>query len=591
MTKAPQYNRPDFKRAANEFITESVKRVQMAYGEMSIFDKATIEFPTATGKTRIIQCDLLRYLPNHNLDVFCIASHRLMLNVQHIKSLLKVLKHALPHVAFVFVGTQRIDFAGITQSDESLKRDIGKILVEYNEGLDDKDKVIPNELVSQTCSVKELVRIVDNHKAHGRDVIIISTYHSLDKLKDVHLHTIYCDEAHMIAGPKQNEFFKAFKTLSFDRSYFFTGTPKEAKIPRGNSLLESTEEIAAREFDALMDNKEIFGERIKLSIKEAIDENLIVQPIWHVLYPGDHKEVDRSSDLSARAKMVKQCFISHSKWLKEVTADPNKIAAKLLVNCKGVEDIWQLEKETREKFGAHEGKKIRVFAIASAGSGEDDDTCMMVDGNPVYSRIEFLERLNDLADTEYAIVFHFNVLTEGIDVPSMTGVVFLTHGLPTIIKTLQTIGRATRLHPEDRKRLFGLGVAGKERMSFADRDTKWIKPYCAVMIPVLGEDSDSVSVWMKAMIPVLAESVDFENELRFEFGEDVAIGKRIFEDPNELRTGLEPAKAKALLEIAEIREEIQKIRNAEEELRLDEEIKKLYVCGINIDKIINYAKR
>lgn len=572
--KAIQYKKAEFKRATNKFISNSHKFIHKAIGEMDIFDKASIEFPTGTGKTRIIQCDLLKQLPENGKDVFCIASHRLMLNVQHIKGLMEILKYALPDVAFVFIGSQSIDFADITQSDEVLRGEIAKVLKEYNEGLEDSEKVIPKELINQTCSGKELVEIVTNHKAKGRDVIIISTYHSLEKLKGVHLHTIYCDEAHMIAGPRQNEFFKAFNSLSFDRSYFFTGTPKEALRQTNNKLIESDEEDAARRLDALMDNKEIFGERIKLSIKEAIDESLIVQPIWHVLYPSDIETVDRSNDLSSRAKMTVQCFKSHSKWLYEITADSNKIAPKLLVNCKGVQDIWQLEKEIRENFKEFNGKKIRVFAIASSGSGEDDDSSMMIDGEPVYSRIRFLERLNGLGNDEYAIVFHFNVLTEGIDVPSMTGVVFMTHGLPTIIKTLQTIGRATRLHPEDRARLFGHdGVSGKDRITLADRDRKWIKPYCAVMIPVLGEDSDNVSIWMKSMIPELAESVDFENQLRVSFGEDVAIGKTVFEDPNELMTGLNPNKAKALLEIAEIREEIQKIRDTEAEIRIQEEIR------------------
>ena len=590
MTKDLQYKKAEFKRATSRFIGESHKWVTMAVGEMEIFDKASIEFPTATGKTRVIQCDLLKHLPDKNPDVFCIASHRLMLNVQHIKGLMDILKFALPDVAFVFVGSATIGFADITQSDESLQEEIAGVLYEYNNGLDDSEKVQPKELVNQTCSTKELGSIIENHKNKGRDVIVISTYHSLDKLQGIPLHTIYCDEAHMIAGPRQNEFFKAFNSLSFERSYFFTGTPKEAirkdRSEKTKELIESEEEETARAWEtALMNNKEIFGERVRLSIKEAIDDTLVVQPIWHILYPDDMGTVDRSKDLSSRAKMVKQCFQSHEKWLYDITADEDKIAPKLLINCKGVEDIWKLEEEIRKSFSEYNDKKIRIFAIASAGSEEDDSANMLIDGNPIYSRIDFLSQLNGLGNTEYAIVFHFNVLTEGIDVPSMTGVVFMTQGLPTIIKTLQTIGRATRLHPEDRKRLFGYGgVSGNDRMSLADRDTKWIKPYCAVMVPVLGDETHTMSDRMKAMIPELADSIDFENKLVLTIGEDTAIGKRVFENPNDTRTGLDKIKSKALFDIKEIREEIQNTRDIKAELRRREEVAKVFEKFDNIDE-------
>ena len=54
-------------------------------------------------------------------------------------------------------------------------------------------------------------------------------------------------------------------------------------------------------------------------------------------------------------------------------------------------------------------------------------------------------------DNKRFVVFHYSILSEGIDVPGLTHTILLRN-LPTI-EMAQTIGRVIRLHPEDRKNI------------------------------------------------------------------------------------------------------------------------------------------
>ena len=60
--------------------------------------------------------------------------------------------------------------------------------------------------------------------------------------------------------------------------------------------------------------------------------------------------------------------------------------------------------------------------------------------------------MTQLEDNEDAILFHYDILTEGIDLPAITGVLPL-RDLP-LIKLIQNVGRSVRLLKEDRENLY-----------------------------------------------------------------------------------------------------------------------------------------
>ena len=100
----------------------------------------------------------------------------------------------------------------------------------------------------------------------------------------------------------------------------------------------------------------------------------------------------------------------------------------------GTDDVKTVEdniKDIRAKFPKHD-----VFTITSRNGAQ-------INGDEV-KRKQFMQ---DLKSCENALIFHFDILSEGIDVDGITGVAIMRNmGLS---KLLQTIGRAIRLYKPD----------------------------------------------------------------------------------------------------------------------------------------------
>ena len=147
-------------------------------------DLLTVCLSTGTGKSLIIYAHILENL-NTNNDVFAIASHRLMLNSQHLTDMFEEFKPLLGHIGFIFVGSdpykeQLID-----------NKEYNRILME--QGLNFKD------ILLSTTSPNEIKDAIELHKQNNRNVVIVSTYHSLNKLASIDINTLYCDEAQTLA--------------------------------------------------------------------------------------------------------------------------------------------------------------------------------------------------------------------------------------------------------------------------------------------------------------------------------------------------------------------------------------------------------
>ena len=85
-----------------------------------------------------------------------------------------------------------------------------------------------------------------------------------------------------------------------------------------------------------------------------------------------------------------------------------------------------------------------------------------------------MKRMVAMKDTEDAIMIHIDILTEGIDLPSITGVMPFRE-LNTL-KLLQTIGRSARLLMTDRQRLYSGQTKPKDWAHY-------VKPYCWLILP------------------------------------------------------------------------------------------------------------
>jgi superfamily II DNA or RNA helicase len=210
-----------------------------------------------------------------------------------------------------------------------------------------KSKISFNELYLNTLSTKEIKNYVDKYKEEGKKVIIITTYHSLDKLNGVDIDTLYCDEAHTLATEKEGNFKSNFESIKTKNVYFFTATPKDC------SDVDDTESF-------LMNNEDIFGERIGMTMKDAIQKGYITNPMIHIAIPEKYGREDMNN-LTNKVKFITDSYNVHSNKVKENSSNPKSIEAKMLVKCESVDEMWALYERLVGKLNA--GMMIPFFVV------------------------------------------------------------------------------------------------------------------------------------------------------------------------------------------------------------------------------------
>lgn len=139
----------------------------------------------------------------------------------------------------------------------------------------------------------------------------------------------------------------------------------------------------------------------------------------------------------------------------------DRIGAKVLVAVSGSKQLKSLI-----ETGAVKNFQDKGINIAWTMSHEDVGTCI---NGKNYKSNDFLEKLYEICADDQAdlIVLHYDQLTEGIDVPSMTGLLILRD--MNRVKKVQNIGRVLRVHPKDREKEFN--------------EKAWLKPYSYVIVP------------------------------------------------------------------------------------------------------------
>ena len=175
-----------------------------------------------------------------------------------------------------------------------------------------------------------------------------------------------------------------------------------------------------------------------------------------------------------------------------------KLGTKLLVTVNGLKELHAMHDSEDFRIWCR-NNNVNTFAFSS---DEGEFTNFNSTG-----RQQTLESMNQLQDTQDAILFHYDILTEGIDLPAITGVLLL-RDLPTT-KLLQNIGRGARLLKQDRIKLYAEEIQPHET-------NKMIKPFCWIIIPeflatLMGDEN------MKNMIKTIRETYNIQFEL---MGED-----------------------------------------------------------------------
>lgn len=420
-------------------------------------DRGQVILPTGTGKTRVqisrhVQ-EMIDLSKSGDIGTFVITAHRLVLCRQLLEQFIDIAINAGLQFDILFVGSSRFPEDNI-----------------YSEYVDRN----ASNLRSISTTTKSEVRDAQvMAKSAGRHLICVSTYHSFHKLEaldDINVCTY--DEAHILVNNTENFLDNVRQVMPKIKSnYFFTATPKVQGETHG------------------MNDTETFGNVLyTMSPRKAVDAGEIVPPKFQIVKTADDGEY---RNISMITKTIVDGFAWHKHFLKEHSANPERLGAKMIVSASGNKEMFEVVNDENFRALCFENK-VRTFVFSSEfGTFVDFEK---------KSRTETMNEMQKLEDDEDAILFHIDILTEGIDLPSITGVMPFRE--LNMIKLMQTIGRASRLYKDDRKRIY-------DNELVPSNYEQYVKPYAWVILPEYMHINTDV---MKDTIKTIINSYEIPKE-------------------------------------------------------------------------------
>lgn len=402
--------------------------------------------PTGTGKTLIQANSIATHIDqNDSSDVYVVFAPRILLANQLFSEIKKYLETSGKDVQYLVVHSGR-------KLDDDEFDDEDSEIVEL--------KTRFRGEIKSTTSPNVVREEYERAQRENVPLIIVSTYHSAERIiqSDIPIYACYADEAHNLVSQQFNFITTDIKTEKF---FSFTATMKVTDSETGLG----------------MQNVQRFGEVLfKMTPLEAILLGLIVRPRMHLVRTAG---VDDTNNELADTKVVEDAYHEHRSLLENINP-------KLLVICKGSEHLNGILQ--RSKFFAKmrsKKKNLHVFDITSKYGPRHN--------GEVIDRNEWLVRVQTLGADHNAemIIMHIDILSEGIDVPGITGILpFNNLGKS---KFVQTLGRASRLHIDDRERINDGELKPDDLSSF-------IKPAAWVILPEYGHYGEDLTTSMKDMI-------------------------------------------------------------------------------------------
>ena len=249
-------------------------------------------------------------------------------------------------------------------------------------------------------------------RAINKHTIIFTTYNSLERINETELDldVVYFDEAHHSVKPK-NFIGVACTASTSNSSYFFTATP------RINDKVQS------------MNNTDVYGPNIiTISAKELLSAGTIIPPEVVAFNTDIVRTKENASEVDAEN-------------IIGILNDIDDEFPKVLVAAPSTKIIWEALSHTNLLSELNDLGYTVMHITAKYG-------CFI--NRTKVSREKFFEQLTLIGNdnTQKLIVFHYSILSEGIDCPGLTHCILLRN-LPTI-ELLQTIGRVIRVSKEDR---------------------------------------------------------------------------------------------------------------------------------------------
>jgi hypothetical protein len=439
----------------NEIFKILYPHQQKAISSILSEDRGKIILPTGTGKTFIQAATIAMNIFENPMDNSWPYS---CTNVHIVQVPRILLSYQILNEVYFFLNKFGIS-AKYLVVHSGTAVDEGKLLDIHN--FDSTDWLDIDVTTKKEIIQKNIIQ----SKNLCRPLIIIQTYHSADStfdvLKSMNIipKTVQNDECQYLVSQE----FSHLLRVDTEKFYSYTATQVNAHTIG-------------------MNNEELWGnELINMSPREAVDKAIIVRP--RMIYQYSKNTISKED-----ARKHFPMFIK-SDW-DALNISNNKVKNKLLVKTRGTDDMNSFINSNECKEFIESG--IHIFAI---GSNKKVDNWY---NGSVYKRTDWLEKLQSIGKQSHSeiIVLHFDILSEGIDVPGFTGISLFS--APELAKFIQNFGRTARLDSNDRVSL--------ENGSLLINDlNNWNKPYSYVIVHQFNDLDKSQSESILEMVSNLRE--------------------------------------------------------------------------------------
>ena len=311
----------------------------------------------------------------------------------------------------------------------------------------------------QTTKVAEITHWNSINPHHTK--FIFTTYHSLHRIVDsmVDIDVLYCDEAH---NSTNKNHFVGLSTATPNNSYFFTATPKYS---RGMN-------------ERGMNNTKVYGNTlISVPAPELVKNGVILSPKLIVHETDVTRTKHNAPEIDC--KMVLDI-------IKNVKSE---LSPKVLVAAPNTTILWNMLSKTNI-ISTLKRRGYDIMHITSKHGA-------YVNRKKVNRQVFFdtLQKWGD-DDNKKFILFHYSILSEGINVRGLTHTVLLRN-LP-IIEMAQTIGRVIRLHKYDYENI-------QNNVIPAGQSQLYRKKHGVVTVPVNSKASVATRNRLQKLIQLIFE--------------------------------------------------------------------------------------
>ena len=298
--------------------------------------------------------------------------------------------------------------------------------------------------------------------AAGAHQVIFTTYHSLHQIVDagVDIDVAYFDEAH---NATSKQFFPKTAMVSqmANNCYFFTATPRQSKNPMGRG----------------MNNSLVFGKTLHtVPAQELIESGSIIPPsiVIHE-QPAVARTKSNAADCDSNTVL---------EIIDNLDADAGQ---KVLVAAPSTKIIWGMVAATTmlEELSQRGYDVLHITAKHGA----------YVNKTKV-NREVFFDTLTAWGKdpNRKFVVFHYSILSEGMNVPGLTHCVLLRN--LNIVEMAQTIGRVIRMNADDARDI------AEGRITPGDLGN-YRKPFGFVTVPIYGNYGAQIQKRLQAVVDAI----------------------------------------------------------------------------------------